>query len=111
MSVKKTSHSLGLHHIHIYILYPDGQSVTSYLRVEPFAVLFWALGIVLAHKCNAKGDPARRPGIPQPWYWHSTARQWKVQLDKRHVGPPPFSHLAVLFINAYTLIFIIFIII
>ena len=56
-------------------------------------------------------QPAGLHGIPQPWYWHSTARQWKVQLDKRHVGPPPFSHLAVLFINAYTLIFIIFIII
>ena len=27
----------------------DGQSISSSLRIEPFAVLFWALGIVLAH--------------------------------------------------------------
>ena len=26
---------------------PDGQSVSSYLRVEPFAALFWALGVVV----------------------------------------------------------------
>ena len=29
------------------MIYPDGQSVLSYLRVEPFGVLFGALGIVL----------------------------------------------------------------
>ena len=32
------------------------------MRVEPFAVLFWAL------TQTAEGDPARRPGIPHPRY-------------------------------------------
>ena len=31
--------------------------------IEPFAALFWALGIVLAHILLY---PAHRPGIPQP---------------------------------------------
>ena len=50
-----------------YIIYPDGQSVSSSMRVEAFAVLFCAIGIVLLHKYTAKGDPGRRPGIPQPY--------------------------------------------
>ena len=38
-------------------------------RIEPFAALFWALGNVLAAYTET-GDPAGRPGIPQPSYWH-----------------------------------------
>ena len=34
---------------HRYFIYPDGQSFSASLRIEPFAVLFWALGIVLTH--------------------------------------------------------------
>ena len=36
----------------------------SYLRVEPFAVQFWALGIVYL----PAPEPARRPGITPPPY-------------------------------------------
>ena len=44
-----------------------GKVFRIYLRVEPFAVLVWALGIVLAQPAySAVGDPARRPGLPQP---------------------------------------------
>ena len=35
--------------IDIKKIYTDGQSVLSSMRVEPFAVLFWALVIVLVH--------------------------------------------------------------
>ena len=38
-----------------------GKVFRIHLRVEPFAVLFWALGIVLAHIHSIViGDPARR---------------------------------------------------
>ena len=39
-------------------IYPDGQSVSSSLRVAPFAVLFWALSIVLAHILQQVTQPA-----------------------------------------------------
>ena len=58
----------------IHISYPDGQSVSSFLKVEPFAVLFWALGIVLA----------RRPGGEL------------VQLSPKVRCPPSFSNLGIL---------------
>ena len=44
--------------IHRKILYPDGQSVSSSMRVEPFAALFWALGIVLVHILQLVTQPA-----------------------------------------------------
>ena len=46
--------------------------------IEPFPVLFWAFGIVLEHAYTAIGDPARRPGFPQPWYWHGTVRRGQL---------------------------------
>ena len=51
------------------------------MRVEPFTVLFWALGFVLTHICTVTGDPARRPGIPQPWHWHCTVWQGSVRFN------------------------------
>ena len=54
--------------VHRKILYPDGQSVSSSMRVEPFAALFWALDIVCTCAYTATGDPACLPGIPQQWY-------------------------------------------
>ena len=63
------------------IIYPDGQSVSSSMRVEPFAVLLWALSNVLAH--TATGDPVRRTGIPQQWYLHGTVRQGSVRFKVR----------------------------
>ena len=41
-----------------------------YNRIEPFAALFWALGNVPTRAYTEKGDPARRPDIPQPSYRH-----------------------------------------
>ena len=43
---------------HRKIIYQDGQSVSSHFRVEPFAVLFWALGIVLTHILLQAMQPA-----------------------------------------------------
>ena len=65
-----------------------------YNRIEPFSVLFLALGIVLA-----RGDPARQPGIPQPWYWHGTVRQGSVRFNLSEEAPPssPYSSLDVLY--------------
>ena len=39
-----------------------------YNRIESFAALFFAQQCTRAY--TETGDPARRPGIPQPWYWH-----------------------------------------
>ena len=41
-----------------------GKVCRLYMRVEPLALLFWALGIVFAHILHA-GNPARWPEIPQ----------------------------------------------
>ena len=59
-----------------------------YNRIEPFSALFGALGIVLAHMYSAIGDPARRPGIPQPWYWHGTVRQGSVRFNLSEEATP-----------------------
>ena len=69
---------------HRQIIYPDGQSVSSYWRVEPFAVLFWALATLFLQT----PDPARRPGITQPR--DSTGVENKVKFDRRSVAPLPF---------------------
>ena len=39
---------------------------------------------------TAIGDPARRPGIPQPWFWQLGSIWWKKR------SPQPLSSLAVL---------------
>ena len=53
-----------------------------YNRIEPFFALFLALGNVLMHNAyTAIGDPARRLGIPQLWYWHGTVRQGSVRFN------------------------------
>ena len=54
------------------MIYPDGQSISASLRIKPFAVLFWALGIVLAHILHsATGDPQTVV----------LSRQWKVRFN------------------------------
>ena len=40
------------------MIYPDGQTILYSLRIEPFAVLFWALGIVPANKLKQLTHPA-----------------------------------------------------
>ena len=47
---------------------------------------------------TAIGDPARRPGIPQPWYWHGTVRQGSFRFNlTKDESVPAFSDLAILF--------------
>ena len=31
---------------------------------------------------KAVGDPARRPGIPQPWYWHGIVQQGSLRFNE-----------------------------
>ena len=68
-----------------------------YNRIEPFSVLYWPLGIVITH--TAIGDPARQPGIPQPWFLHGTVRQGSVRFNLSEEAPPssPYSSLDVLY--------------
>ena len=73
-----------------------GNVIGIHLRIEPFAFLFWALGIVLCAYTETV-DTACRPGIPEQYYWHGTVSQ----LDSIRVKTgrlPVFSDLAVLFI-------------
>ena len=62
------------------------------MRVKPFAVLCWALGIVLAHLLQQVTQPAglaflnRGTGTEPVLY----RRVSSVQLDRRRVGPLPF---------------------
>ena len=79
------------------IIPTDGQSASSYLTVEPFAVLFWALGIVLDNT-----RPARRPGIAPPLYSQHFLILAMLTVRRRRVGstltedalpPPPYSYL------------------
>ena len=46
-----------------------GNVFRLHLRIVPFAVLFWALGIVLCTYTETV-DPACRLDIPKQWYWH-----------------------------------------
>ena len=50
----------------------------------------------LADMCPtmAIGDPARRPGIPQPWYWNSTVRQGSVRFNLTEEASPPTLFLS-----------------
>ena len=59
-----------------------------YNRIEPFSALFLALGIVCTRAYTAIGDPARRPGIPRPWYWHGTVRQGSVRFNFSEEATP-----------------------
>ena len=57
-----------------------GNGFRLHLRIEPFAVLFWALGIVLCAYTETV-DPTCRPGIPQQLYWHGTLWQGSVRFN------------------------------
>ena len=43
---------------------------------------------------TAIGDPARWPGIPQPWYWHGTIRQGSVRFNWTEEASPPTPFLS-----------------
>ena len=47
----------------------------------------FGLSIVLAH--ILLGDPTRRPGSPQLWYWHGTVRQGSVRFNLTEEALPP----------------------
>ena len=81
-----------------YAIYPDGLSFSSFMKVEPFSVLFWALGFVRTYMyCTATGDPARRPGIPQRVNCFTgrvlSGSGQLGSIDRRRVGPLPFPIL------------------
>ena len=63
-----------------------------------------------AYTCTVTGDPARQPGISQPWY-HGTVLYGSRKLGstwQKMCGPPPFSHLAVLFIYGPACIYVMY---
>ena len=65
--------------------YPDGLSVSSYLRSKPLAVLSWALGIVLyAHILHQVTQPACHASLN-----HSTVRQRKVRFNLTEEASAP----------------------
>ena len=72
--------------------YPDGQSASSSLIIEPVAVRVCALGITLAHILKIVTQPVGR-GIPQLWYWHGSVRQGSVRFNLSGDALPPFSPL------------------
>ena len=63
-----------------------GKVFLSFLRAEPFADLFWALGIVLAHILQQVTQP---PAL-HPSTMHVTGTVTVLYGKGR---PPPFSHL------------------
>ena len=71
--MKKTVRGMGIKHRSIK--YPDGQSILSSVRIEPFADLF---GLLALYSC-----------IPQQGHWHGTERQWKVRLNLREDASAP----------------------
>ena len=66
-----------------------------FLTIEPFAVLFWALGIVLSHILQQLTQPAGQAYLNHAWYWHGTVRQGSVRfnLRERCLGPLPLPIL------------------
>ena len=59
-----------------------------YNRIEPFSAcpVFGSQHCTRAY--TAIGDPARQPGIPQPWYWHGTVRQGSVRFNLSEEATP-----------------------
>ena len=61
------------------------------MRVEPFAVLFWALGFVLVHILQQVTQPASQASLNRGTGTVLYCKgQLKVQLDIRRIGPLPF---------------------
>ena len=71
---------------HRLIIYPDRQSISSLLENWTFCC-----PVLGSRQCTSAytetGDPARRPGIPQPWHWHSTVRQGSVRFNLKEALP------------------------
>ena len=69
--------------------------------IEPFAALFWALGIVLVQCAYTETvDPACQPSIPQQWYWHGTVPQGSVWFNLRvKMSATCFSYLAIYYLS------------
>ena len=62
-------------------------------RIEPLRPCFMG-----SRHCTcaytAIGDPARRPGIPQAWYWHGTIWQGSVRFNLMEEVSPPSLFLS-----------------
>ena len=60
--------------------------------------LFWNWSVCCPVLCSRHctcaytetGDPARWPGISQPWYWHNTVRQGSVRFNLTEETSPPY---------------------
>ena len=78
-------------------MYPDGQSFSSSLRIDLFAVLFWEPGIVLVHILKQLTQPARLASRNS-----GTGTVLNMDVEKEvpyeRRRPTPFTHLAVSFI-------------
>ena len=74
------------------IIIPRWAKRFVFVQIEPFAALFWALGIVISHILQQVTQPV---GLAFPNY--GTARQWKVGFNLTDEAlPPPISPLGVL---------------
>ena len=58
-------------------------------RVEPFAALFWALGIVQLHANTGPGLLARHHGTAVHKAWTLYGHCW-FNSQRRRIAPPPF---------------------
>ena len=78
-----------------------GKVFRLHLRFEPFAVLFWALGIVLAHILQQMTQPAGLPSLN-----HGRLRQWKDRFNLREeaLAPSlfPSSYIIYLWMKLYS---------
>ena len=53
------------------IIFPDGQSVSSSMRVDLLLPVVGSWHCTRAYVYVLQ-KPAGRPDIPKPWYWHGT---------------------------------------
>ena len=74
---------------------------SSYLRVEPFAALFWALGILLANNWPARPpawhcSTAVQSAFPNMVNANCTAEERRFNSHRRRVALPPYSYLGMI---------------
>ena len=80
----------------INISYRDEKSVSSFLTDESFAVLFWALGIVLANTWPCPPAKHRSPAVQSafPYMVMLTVRQWRFGSILTEDALPPSLFLS-----------------
>ena len=73
-------------------------------RVEPFAVLFWALGIVLANTWPCPPARHHSPAVQSafPYMVILIVRRWRIcSTLTEDTLPPPFSYLGTIYLRVY----------